>query len=132
LGTDGAASNNGLDLFSDMKLASLLQKQAFGDPKRMPLQELFDAATRAGHEFFGDGAECLKAGASADFVLINIDKPSMTPCHNLVANLVYSGEGAAVDTVFCAGAILMEHGSIEGSGQVVNEARRRACSLAKL
>jgi 5-methylthioadenosine/S-adenosylhomocysteine deaminase len=129
LGTDGSASNNGLDLFSDMKLAALLQKQAFGDPTRLPLAELVASATVLGHEAFGDGAGRLEPGAAADFILIDLSAPGMVPRHDLAANLVYAGGGGAVDTLVCAGKVLMRNRKIEGAGEVKAEAARRAASI---
>jgi len=129
LGTDGAASNNGLDLFADMKVAALLQKQHYRDPRRLPLGELFDAATRSGHEAFGDGAGVLAEGYAADLILVDLDSPGMRPMHDLRANLVYAGGGAAVDTVICAGKVLMRAGKIEGAEEVRREASHRARAL---
>ena len=56
LGTDGAASNNSLDLLGDLKIAGLLQKHHYGDARRLPVEELLRAATAAGHDFFATGA----------------------------------------------------------------------------
>jgi len=129
LGTDGAASNNSLDLFSVMKIAALLQKQHYRDSKRLPVRELFESASILGHEAFADGAGRLAEGYAADFLLIDLDKPGMVPNHDLVANLVYSGGGNAVDTVICGGKILMRSGKVEGEGEVLEEAARHARNL---
>ncbi|MDH7483127.1 MAG: amidohydrolase family protein, partial [Spirochaetales bacterium] len=129
LGTDGAASNNSLDLFFDLKLAGLLQKHQWRDPKRAPVQELVQAATSAGHELFRTGAGRLEEGAAADLVMLDLGKASMTPCHDPLANVVYAGAGAAVDTVFCDGVPLVRHGRIEGAETVLAEARDRAEKL---
>lgn len=130
LGTDGAASNNGLDLFADMKIAGLLQKQHYGNSRRFPVEEIVDAATRQGHEFLGTGAGRLAEGCAADLVLIDVNRPCMVPCHDLAANLVYAGAGAAVDTTICAGRVLMRGGRIEGEAEIIAEARARALALA--
>ncbi|MCX7775566.1 MAG: amidohydrolase [Spirochaetaceae bacterium] len=129
LGTDGAASNNSLDLFSDLKLAGLLQKHHWRDPRRAPVQDLVQAVTSAGHDFFRTGAGRLEEGAAADLVLLDLRKASMTPCHDPLANAVYAGAGAAVDTVFCDGVPLVRHGRIEGAETVLAEARTRAEKL---
>ncbi len=131
LGTDGCASNNSLDLFSDMKIAALLQKQHYRDARRMGVAEIFDAATRAGHEAFGDGAGIMVEGRAADLLLVDLSKPGMLPTHDLQSSLVYAGGGAAVDTVICAGRILMRSGRIEGEEEVRIEATRRAQVLAE-
>ncbi|HUX40091.1 MAG TPA: amidohydrolase [Rectinemataceae bacterium] len=130
LGTDGSASNNGLDLFADMKQAALLQKQHFRDAKRMPVGELFDAASLVGHEAFGDGAGSLEEGCAADIILVDLTKPGMTPLHDLKSNLVYAGGGPAVDTVICAGKVLMRAGRVEGEEEIRDEASRCASGLA--
>ncbi|TXT50195.1 MAG: 5-methylthioadenosine/S-adenosylhomocysteine deaminase [Spirochaetes bacterium] len=130
LGTDGAASNNSLDLFADMKLAALLQKHEYKDPRRLDLDQLFEAAGRAGHEVLGDGAGRLECGKAADFILVDLDRPSMTPCLNLRASMVYAGGGQAVDSMVCDGKFIMRHGAIEGSGEVLIQARERARVLA--
>lgn len=129
LGTDGSASNNGLDLYADMKLAALLQKHEYRDPTRLPLAELLASASVLGHEAFGDGAGRLVPGAAADFALIDLSAPGMVPGHDLAANLVYAGGGGAVDTLVCAGRVLMRGGKVEGSEELRAEASARAKAL---
>jgi len=131
LGTDGAASNNSLNLASDMKIAGLLQKHHFRDPRRWPVAELFRAATTSGHEFFGSGAGRIEAGATADLILVDTRAPEMTPVHDLVSNLVYAGAARAIDTTICAGKVLMRHRVIEGEEEVRAQAALRAHALAK-
>ncbi|MCX7028485.1 MAG: amidohydrolase [Spirochaetes bacterium] len=130
LGTDGSASNNGLDLFADMKLAALLQKHEYHDPTRFPLTELVASATVLGHEAFGDGAGCLEPGKAADFLLVDLSAPGMIPRRGLAANLVYAGGGGAVDTMVCAGKIIMRHRKIDGAEEVRAEAARLSARLA--
>ncbi|MGA2546615.1 MAG: amidohydrolase [Rectinemataceae bacterium] len=130
LGTDGSASNNGLDLFADMKIAALLQKQHYRDPRRMPVDELFAAATTIGHEAFGTGAGLVAAGRAADILLIDLSRPGMIPLHDLKSNLVYAGGGAAVDTVICAGRVIMRSGRVDGEEEVRAAASRCARDLA--
>lgn len=132
LGTDGAASNNGLDLFADMKLAALLQKHEYRDPRRLDLDRLFEAACRAGHEFFGVPGGRIEAGAAADFILVDLDRPSMVPCHNLRANMVYSGGGGAVDSMVCDGKVVLRHGVVEGAQEILDHVRLSAVSVTKL
>ncbi len=131
LGTDGAASNNSLDLFADMKIAGLLQKQHYGDSRRFPVREILEAASARGHEVFGTGGGRIEEGASADLLLVDLGQASMVPCHDLEANLVYSGSGAVVDTTICAGKALMLHRKVEGEEEVFAEARGRAARLAR-
>ena len=126
LGTDGAASNNSLDLFADLKIAGLLQKHHYRDPRRFPVAELLDAASAAGHAWFGTGAGRLEAGATADFLLVDFDRLGLSPCHDVHANLVYAGAGPAVDTTLCAGRVLMRSGRIAGAETVQAQVRARA------
>ncbi len=131
LGTDGAASNNSLNLAADMKIAGLLQKHHFKDPRRWPVAQLFNAATRAGHEFFGTGAGRIEAGATADIILVDTKTSEMTPVHDLISNLVYAGATSAIDTTICAGKVLMRHRLIEGEEEVREQAALRARALAR-
>ncbi|HNX32954.1 MAG TPA: amidohydrolase [Holophaga sp.] len=130
LGTDGAASNNALDLFSDMKVAGLLQKHHYRDPRRFPVAEILEAASRTGHDWFGTGGGRIEEGATADLLLVDLRRLGMSPCHDLASNLVYSGAGAAVDTTVCAGRILMRGGVVPGSEEILAEATARARALA--
>jgi 5-methylthioadenosine/S-adenosylhomocysteine deaminase len=130
IGTDGCASNNSLDLFADMKVAALLQKQYYRDARRLPVAEVFDAASAAGHEAFGTGAGAVAEGRAADIILVDLRRPGMVPLHDLKANLVYSGGGTAVDTVVCAGRVLMRGGRVEGEAEVLEAATRCARDLA--
>lgn len=131
LGTDGAASNNGLDLFSDMKVAGLLQKHHYRDPRRFPVAEILGAASQAGHAWFGTGGGRVEEGAAADLLLVDPRRLGMSPCHDLASNLVYAGAGAAVDATICAGRVLMRGGRIEGSEALLEEVRERARALAR-
>ena len=84
LGTDGCSSNNSLDLFQDMKIASLLQKQIGGDPSRMSAEEIYTIASQAGFHAFGIEAGRIAVGQEADLLLVSLALPEMTPCHNLI------------------------------------------------
>ena len=80
LGTDGASSNNGLDLFQDVKVLSLLQKHARTTPRALPADEAWAIATGARAPFLG-GVPVLVVGAPADFVLVRADAPELGPGH---------------------------------------------------
>ena len=98
---------------------------------RMPVAQLFDAATIAGHEAFGTDAGTVAEGRAADLILVDLRRPGMVPLHDLKANLVYSGGGAAVDTVVCAGRVLMRGGRVEGEAEVLEAAAMCARDLAE-
>ncbi|WP_321423105.1 amidohydrolase family protein [uncultured Methanobacterium sp.] len=109
LGTDGAASNNNLDLFQEMKTSSLLQKVRKLDPTVLPAGKVLEMATINGATALGMEKEIgsIEVGKKADMVLVDMKAPHLTPYRNPVSHLVYSAEGADVNTVICNGQILM-------------------------
>ncbi len=131
LAPDGVASNNNLDMFDEMKLAALLQKHHFGDPTRLPAEEILAIATGARSKLYrpyGVGG-ALTVGGPADVILVDLDHPQLVPVHNLRSNLVYAANGSVVDTVICDGTVLMEDRTVPGAEEVLREARRCAAAL---
>jgi 5-methylthioadenosine/S-adenosylhomocysteine deaminase len=126
LGTDGAASNNSLDLFQDMKLFALAQKFANDDPSVLPAAETLAIAT--GQRSPALGGHALEVGAPADFMLVRYGTPELTP-GDLEANLVYAASGAVVDTVVIDGRVRMRGRHVEGEDEVLAEVRARAARL---
>lgn len=116
LGTDGAASNNALDLFQEVKHFALMQKQIARDPAAMPASEAWAVATGRRAPLLGQSGR-VAVGEPADFLLVRSDAPELTP-GDLVANLVYAAAGAVVDTTVVAGRVLMRGGEIAGEGEV--------------
>ncbi len=111
IGTDSAASNNNLDIFEEIRTASLLAKGVSLDPCALPAHEVFYMATKAGaaaqgREDCGDIAE----GYRADFVMVNSKRISMTPGHNLLSNIVYAASGADVEMTVVDGRVLYRGG----------------------
>ena len=123
LGTDGAASNNSLDLFQDMKVLALAQKFASDDPSTLPAAETL--AIASGQRSSRLGGRPVEVGAPADFVVIRNESPEVSP-GDLTANLVYAATGAVVDTTVVAGRVLMRNREIDGADEIVAEARARA------
>ena len=111
LGTDGAASNNDLDMFEEMDLAAKLQKLARMDPRALPAEQVVAMATingaRALHMEKQIGS--LEAGKKADVILIRTDAPHATPMYNIYSQLVYALKASDVDSVIVGGKIVMEH-----------------------
>lgn len=107
LGTDGAASNNNLDLIEEMKFAALVQKHRAGSATALPAQEVLDLATLNAAEAFGAGPARIQAGAPADLMLVDLSDPSTQPVHDPVSALVYAANAHAVDTTICRGQVLM-------------------------
>ncbi|MEJ2482840.1 MAG: amidohydrolase, partial [Gemmatimonadota bacterium] len=119
LATDGAASNTNLDMFEEMKFASLMAKHASGDPTCMPAAEALEIATRGGADGMGwMDAGRLEVGALADIVLLDLTEVTLTPTHDPVSHVVYAANGGCVHTTICDGRILMEAGRIEGYDEI--------------
>jgi 5-methylthioadenosine/S-adenosylhomocysteine deaminase len=118
LGTDGAASNNSLDMFETMKICALLHKAHRWDPTVMNAQKVLDLATIEGARALGADREIgsIEAGKRADIILMNIDSPNMRPIHGkdtVVSDLVYSASSGNVDTTIVDGRVLMRNRQIE-------------------
>jgi len=111
LGTDGASSNNDLDMWEEMRTASLLQKVSAMDPCAVPAYTALQMATVNGAKAIGCEGELgvIAAGAFADILLVNIEKPHLYPHTNLISELVYSTHSSDVDTVIVNGRIVVEN-----------------------
>ncbi|HZP28305.1 MAG TPA: amidohydrolase [Acidimicrobiia bacterium] len=127
LGTDGAASNNGLDLLQDVKFLALVQKHAERDPAACPASDAWAIATGAWAPALG-GTKGIAVGEPADFLLVCADAPELEPGH-LVDNLVYAASGAVVDTTVVAGRVLMRNRKVEGEQEIRARALERARRL---
>lgn len=115
--TDGPCSNNDLDMFEELRTAAFLQKSATGDPLALPAYEALRLATVNGARAMGraDGElGVLRAGALADVVVVDLQKPHLQPIHDVMSNLVYCGKAADVETVVIDGCIVVENRRIEG------------------
>ncbi|MBF9017574.1 MULTISPECIES: amidohydrolase family protein [unclassified Oceanispirochaeta] len=124
LGTDGAASNNNLDMLEEMKLAALLQKVHTGDPTLMSAEEIFEIATKKGAEIFNTGGGVIELGKEADIILMDLKSPALFPAWNLISSMVYSASGMDVKTHISSGNVLMEDYKIPGYERVLEEAGR--------
>jgi 5-methylthioadenosine/S-adenosylhomocysteine deaminase len=127
LGTDGAASNNSLDLLADAKFLSLLQKHRGNDAAAMPATETWAVATGARAPGLGQPGR-LTPGAPADLVVVPADRPELGP-GALVHNLVYAAAGSVVDTVVVAGRIVVRGGTVDDEAEIRDEAYRCAARL---
>ncbi len=133
LGTDGAGSNNLLDMFEVMKTAAIIHKQRLGDPTVLPAQKILDMATAIPARALGLQTGSIEEGREADIILINLDRPWLAPLHNPVSQLVYSVRIGDVDTVLVAGRIVMLHGRIVTFDleETIMKAERDALKLAE-
>ncbi len=112
IGTDGASSNNNLDLIEELKIASLLQKVSTLDPNVVNSHEALAMGTIKGAEALGldDEIGSIEVGKKADIILIDTNSANMVPdSSTLTSNVIYSANGSNVDTTICNGKILMEN-----------------------
>ncbi len=113
LGTDGASSNNNLDMLEEMRIAAYLQKAILKDPTALPVDSVIRMATVNGAKALGfDNTGEIKEGMAADIIIIDMEKPQYYPKYNPKFALVYSGNSNDVETVIIDGRIVMEKGEI--------------------
>lgn len=109
LGTDGASSNNNLNMLEEMNLAALVTNGVMQDPTLVQPEDALGWAVNAGAIGFPD-AGVLEAGRKADIVLINTDKPHFKPMHNALSNLVFSANAGDIAQVMVNGKTLYKNG----------------------
>ncbi|MDX2440045.1 MAG: amidohydrolase [Desulfobacterales bacterium] len=111
LGTDGCASNNNLDLFQEMDTTAKLHKVISHDPTVMDAKSVIIMATIGGAKAIGLGNEIgsIEVGKQADLIIIDTDKPHLTPLYNPVSHIVYAASGSDVRDVLVAGEFLVRN-----------------------
>ncbi len=114
VGTDGAASNNDLDMFGELRTAALLQKGTMQNPEVLTTHELVEAGTIRGARAYGLEPQIgsLEPGKKADIVLVDLDKTHLTPLHDIYASLIYSVNKADVAVVMIGGRVHLENGEL--------------------
>ncbi|HQX83351.1 MAG TPA: amidohydrolase [Vicinamibacterales bacterium] len=114
LGTDGAASNNDLDMFEAVRTAALLHKHATGDPRAMPARQALELATRRGAAALGlgDRIGSLETGKLADVITVSMSSARQTPLFDPLSHLVYVTRGTDVRTTIVHGRVLMRQGRV--------------------
>lgn len=130
IGTDGASSNNNLDMLEEMKLAALLAK-CYADPEAGSASDVFNMATKWGAEAFGIDAGVIAEGKLADALLVNLDNEKLVPNYNLVSNIVYAADSSCIDTVICNGKVVMRNRVVPGEKEIIEQARLTCESLIK-
>jgi 5-methylthioadenosine/S-adenosylhomocysteine deaminase len=127
LGTDGAASNNRLDIFTEMRLAALIAKGATGDPTILPAHEVLEMATIRAARALGldDRIGTLAPGKCADMTAVNLDAIELAPCYDPLSHLVYAAGREHVTHVWVNGELLVEDGRLThiDTGELAAKAR---------
>jgi 5-methylthioadenosine/S-adenosylhomocysteine deaminase len=135
IGTDGPASNNDLDMWEELRAASLLAKVASGDPCALSAWDVLRMATAGGAQALGlQGVTGeLREGLKADIILVDVEKPHYYPRANMIANLAYCGKAADVDTVVVDGRVVVENGKLLtlNTLDVCREADRRFSDIRR-
>jgi len=114
LGTDGAASNNDLDLWEDMRLAALIHKTNVKDPTALPALTALKMATSMGAQAIGMGdiTGKLKAGMRADMIQVSLDDLRLAPLYDVISHLVYVVDSNDVVTSIVSGKLLMKNAQV--------------------
>ena len=133
IGTDGAASNNALDMFREMYLATALQKVSCQDASALPAAEVLKMACVNGARAMGlNSCDDLAAGKAADLTVLSLDRPNMRPVNNLISNMVYSGNPSNIRLTMVNGKILYENGEFfigDDAEKIYSETQKFADSL---
>lgn len=112
LGTDGACSNNSLNILGEMKTAALMQKWFRWNAQEMTAQEALDMATINDAKILRLNSGSIEVGKNADIVLMDKDHYSLLPSQNIVSNIVYSASREAITDLIVNGKIIMENRKI--------------------
>jgi 5-methylthioadenosine/S-adenosylhomocysteine deaminase len=133
LGTDGAASNNDLDMFEAMRQAAFLHKLVTRDPRAVSAQTALEMATLGGARLIGrqDQLGSLEIGKLADLIVVRMDQPRQTPMYDPVSHLVYVTRGDDVETTIVNGKVLMRGGKVLtlNEAPVLADARKAAAAV---
>ncbi|NIB98127.1 amidohydrolase [Halobacterium sp. R2-5] len=133
LGTDGAASNNDLDLFDELRDAAMLGKLAAADAAAVPAEAAVEMATAGGADALGFDGGRIEAGANADIAVVDFSAPHLAPVHDYVSHLAYAATGGDVRHTVCDGEVLMRDRELQtlDEAAVCERAESRAAALAE-
>jgi 5-methylthioadenosine/S-adenosylhomocysteine deaminase len=117
LGTDGAASNNRLDMFQEMRTAALLAKAVAGDARALPAHAALHAATLGGARALGlgDRTGSIAPGKAADLAAVDLRAAELSPCYDPVSHLVYAAGREHVSHVWIGGVLQVRDGALQNS-----------------
>lgn len=136
LGTDGAASNNRLDLWAEVRLAALLAKGVEGDPEALPVSAVFEMASRAGYRAFGLEGGTLSVGSPADLQILDLKAPSLCGADEKTLGnfLVYAGDSSLVTDLMIQGRWTLRHRRLvhRGIEEIMERAAEARCRLKEL
>ncbi len=130
LGTDGASSNDCLDMRGEAKLAALLAK-ASGRTEALPAGEALAMATENVARAYGVRSGRIAEGWLADALLVDLGNGRLNPLHDLESNWIYSGDAESIRHVLCDGRFVMKDRHVDGEEEIVAEANARALRLAR-
>lgn len=134
LGTDGAASNNRLDILCEMSEAAKAQKAHSEDPTALPARTALLMATRWGAEAIGTGDRTgsLERGKLADILVIDLKKPHLTPLYDIYSHMVYSARASDIESVMVNGRLLVDNYNVLSldEGGVISKAREWSRKIA--
>lgn len=135
LGTDGAASNNDLNMFGEMRSLALAYKASSLDPTIIPAEKALQMAGPYGAAALGWEGQVglISPGYKADIIMLDVEKPGLKPIYNPTSHLVYSATGREVETVLVDGKILVENGKPTGFdlAETMAEARELASGIKR-
>ncbi|MGI6297474.1 MAG: amidohydrolase [Minisyncoccales bacterium] len=119
LGTDGAGSNNNLDMMEEMKVGALLQKINNIDPCSCFFEDVFKSATENGGLALRKKIGKVEKGYLADLVFVNLEKSYFKPGFNFISDLVYSANSECVEDVMCNGKFIMRGRRVKGEKEIL-------------
>ncbi len=129
LGTDGAASNNTLDLLRDMQLAALLHKGMTGDPTVLPARTMLELATTNGARVLGlEKTGVLAEGCEADLICVAVDGPRTAPMYDPFSHLVFAARSCDVRHVMIRGQVVVRNHELQTMDRERIEAHAREFS----
>jgi cytosine/adenosine deaminase-related metal-dependent hydrolase len=135
LGCDGGPSNNSYDMIRDMRLVSYLANLREEEPTVVPAETVLEMATINGARAMGieDQVGSIEVGKRADFIVIDMDKPHLTPAPDPVSTIVYAAHGSDVDTVVIDGQLVMQSRKVLTLDEesILGDARRRFPQVMK-
>lgn len=135
IGTDGACSNNDLDMWEEMRSAAMLQRVETMNPLTLPAYQVLKMVTVNGAKAIGMQGELgvVKSGALADLIVVDMMRPHLQPLHNILSTLLYCVKASDVDMTIVGGRILVEGGellSVDLTG-LIEEVNQRAKQILK-